>query len=242
VNQGKAGAWLCVILEGFVNMRKEAGGKKIRLCRLGPGALIGNVPTFMNYKYQRTISLTAANQVRVGLFDMQVLMSDFANISNTLRKLALSLDRRFAELTDRVAEAHGKGLGISSFLHRRTILPQGSKESRAWEIEDGIATVLRNVDGRGVVPLCRLGPGDFVGQVPFLNIGHEPNAAGIVGSANFRLRELDTAALQKEYDRVSPLVRAFLEHVANCVSIATMVAADAVEPVPLAEEARASNA
>ncbi len=242
VNQGKLGAWLCVILQGFANVHKESPKGKVRLCRLGPGALIGNVPTFMNYKYQRSLSITAAGQVTVGVFDMQNLMNDFANISNTLRNLALSLDRRFAELTDRVAEASQARLDLASFVNlRRPILRQGVKEDRAWVIKDGIATVVRRMDG-GVVPLCRLGKGDFVGHVPFMNIGHEPNAAEILGSRNFKLARIDTDALQKEYDRVSPLVRQFMEHMATCVSVTTMVACDLAEPTPLEAPAEAREA
>jgi|GEM_PF-112968 len=242
VNQGKLGAWLCVILQGFANVYKDSGKGKVRLCRLGPGALIGNVPTFMNYKYQKSMSITAAGQVKVGVFDMQNLMSDFANISNTMRNLALSLDRRFGELTERVAEADQGRLDLQPFVHmRRPILRQGVKENRAYVIKDGIATVLRKI-GDGYVPLCRLGKGDFVGHVPFVNIGHEPNAAGIVGSRNFKLEKIDTDALHKEYDRVSPLVRQFMEHMATCVSVTTMVACDVTEPAPLEAPAVARGA
>jgi hypothetical protein len=112
----------------------------------------------------------------------------------------------------------------------RVFMNQGDKGAGAHLIAEGSAVIARNVGG-GHVPLARCGKGDFVGQLPFISIGHEPNAAAVFVTPNFKTQRIDTDRMQAEYDLASPIVKHFVEHISNCVSVTSMVACDSIPPV-----------
>lgn len=226
-----AGAYLCLILEGFANVFKESGTGQIRICRLGPGAMVGNIPAVTKAGSGQSISAVAAGEVKVGVFDTGKLNADFARMSYQLRRLLVSLDNRFVQVSDRVVEANAQNPDFGAFIkNARTFIPQGDAGAGAQLVTEGSAYVVRRTED-GFVPLARLAQGDFIGHVPFLSIGHEPNAAEVLVTGNFKGNRIDTDRMQAEYDLLSPIVKHFADHLANCVSVTTMVAADLIEPV-----------
>ncbi|MEW5736397.1 MAG: DUF4388 domain-containing protein [Thermodesulfobacteriota bacterium] len=226
-----AGAFLCLILEGFANVFKESEGGQIRICRLGPGALVGNIPAVTKTGSGQSISAVAAGAVKVGVFDASKLNADFARMSYQLRRILVSLDNRFVQVSDRVVEANSPNTDFRAFAaNARTLIPQGDRGAGAQLITEGSAFVVRRSE-EGIVPLARLSQGDFVGHVPFFSIGHEPNAAEVLVTANFKGNHIDTDRMQAEYDLLSPIVKHFVDHLTNCVSVTTMVACDLIEPV-----------
>ncbi len=219
-------AFMCMILEGFANVTMKAAGDPVRICRLGPGALSGSIPGFNTKGSAQSISTVAAGNVKVGLFDAARLNADFAKLSYQLRRIFLSLDHRWVEVSDRVMAAGSDTAEIGSFVALgRTFLNQGDKGGGAHLIAEGSALVVRKI-GESYVPLARLLKGDFVGFLPFLSIGHEPNAAAVLVTPNFKTQPIDADRMQAEYDLASPIVKHFVEHIANCVSVTTMVACD----------------
>ncbi len=223
--------WLHVILKGYANMFLKHEGGQTRICRLGPGALVGHIPAFVKNESAESIDVIAAGQVDVGVFDPVILKSDFSKVSYQLRRLCQSLDRRWLQVTQMVVDSNKEEVDFSRFIINNTaLIEQGAESKGAFLITEGQASVVRQMDG-GFIPLARLGKGDFVGDVPFMGIGHEPNAATVMVTKNFRKNQIDLKHMQIEYDGLSMIVKSFVEHIANCVTITTMVAADMISPV-----------
>ncbi|MBI5844580.1 MAG: DUF4388 domain-containing protein [Deltaproteobacteria bacterium] len=229
VGKNPNAAFMCLILEGFANVYKKAGDDPVRMCRLGPGALSGSIPGFNTKGSALSISAVAAGSVKVGLFDAARLNADFAKLSYQLRRIFLSLDNRWVQISDLMAGT-GQDGAAALISGGRTFMKQGDKGAGSFLIAEGNAVIARMV-GEGHVPLARCGKGDFVGQLPFINIGHEPNAASIFVTPNFKTQPIDTDRMQAEYDLASPIVKHFVEHIANCVSVTSMVACDSIQPV-----------
>lgn len=222
-------AFMCIILEGFANVFKKTGDDPVRMCRLGPGALSGSIPGFNTRGSALSISAVAAGAIKVGLFDSGRLNADFAKLSYQLRRLFISLDNRWVQIADIMAATAQNG--ASQLIKKgRVFMSQGDKGAGAHLIAEGSAVVARNV-GDGFVPLANCGKGDFVGQLPFISIGQEPNAASVFVTPNFKAVKIDTDRMQAEYDLASPIVKHFVEHISNCVSVTSMVACDSIQPI-----------
>ncbi|MFC1895088.1 cyclic nucleotide-binding domain-containing protein, partial [Thermodesulfobacteriota bacterium] len=109
-------------------------------------------------------------------------------------------------------------------VQRRTASLSSTSEG-FFAITHGEAAVVRRTDA-GSVPLAKLGQGDFMGPIPFLDIGHEPHSAVVYVSEDFKVKGLDIEALQQEYEGLSVPFQNIIEHVASCVSVTTMVASE----------------
>jgi hypothetical protein len=70
--------------------------------------------------------------------------------------------------------------------------------------------------------LINLGPDDFFGPLPFLEMGHEPFSASVCFSQDMKAAPLDPDALQSEYDQLSDTLKNLIEFSLNCISIATL--------------------
>jgi hypothetical protein len=70
--------------------------------------------------------------------------------------------------------------------------------------------------------LINLGPDDFFGPLPFLEMGHEPFSASVCFSQDMKAAPLDPEALQSEYDQLSDTLKNLIEFSLNCISIATL--------------------
>lgn len=101
----------------------------------------------------------------------------------------------------------------------------GAKEERLFEITDGNAYLVRTVDNEQVA-LAELGPGDFYGYFPFLDLGHEPYSASVYGTENIEVRELDIGSIQKEYEQLSSTFRNIIENITTSISVTTMLACE----------------
>jgi hypothetical protein len=147
---------------------------------------------------------------------------------STLRRLALSLDKRLKEVTDRIAEFHSKERSLKEYLEeyvqgKKQIIKQGAEEKRLLSITQGKAYLVRHVDGVDV-PLAILQEGDFFGHAPFFDISHEPYSASIFGSEDLETDALDSGSLQKEFNQISPTLKNLIEHTATSLSVSTKIA------------------
>jgi hypothetical protein len=75
-----------------------------------------------------------------------------------------------------------------------------------------------------VAPLAYLSEGDFLGRIPFLDTGQEPDGASVLGSGDLKVRSISLRGLREEHDRLSATFRNLIEHVAQAVSVTSRVA------------------
>ena len=62
---------------------------------------------------------------------------------------------------------------------------------------------------------------DFFGNVPFIDLGHEPLNATITASKNLEFHKLDADNLQSEYEGLPNTFRSIVDNVSQCVSVTT---------------------
>jgi CRP-like cAMP-binding protein len=164
--------------------------------------------------------------VQVGVLDSQRLFTEYSSVSEELREIILGLDKRLKEVTERAIATYTKQNSIEDFIKDRTpFIEQGKNDERVLIITQGEASIVRNTD-YGDILLANLEEGDFLGRVPFLNIGHEPHSASVLASEDFEAKELDPDDLLEQYERLSATVRNIIEHLAICVSVTTNITCD----------------
>ena len=105
------------------------------------------------------------------------------------------------------------------------VFTQGENVESLFTITEGEAHVARNTEN-GYVPLANLYQGDFFGHVPFLDIGQEPYSASVFGSKDLKISEMDPDILKQEYNQFSSTFKNFIEHLANCILVTSMLACE----------------
>ena len=67
---------------------------------------------------------------------------------------------------------------------------------------------------------------DYIGFLPFVEIGQEPHGASVYASQDIELAVIDDKMLNTEYYRQSNTLKNLLEHTAGCISITTQLVLD----------------
>jgi len=218
-NRTRSIPWMYILLEGSVNVFRETWGGRIPVCRLGPGTYLGDLPNFKS-RDERAVSVVADEDVTVGVFSPGILKSQFSKISIPMRSIFQSLTHRWVEVTDRLVETRGNNAELREhIMEGSSYIEQGGEPSVPALIHRGTAWIVHNSED-GSIPLVQLGPGDFVGSIPFLKIGHEPGDASVI-TQNLDTKSLDAEKILAEFQRISPLVSNFCQYVANCVTETT---------------------
>jgi len=226
VKEGGFGNWISVILEGYADVVRDTGKGPLRIVRLGPGALVGNISSLLSQSSVRTASLMAVGNTVLGVLDLPRIHSEFAVLSYELRHLCISLDKRLRETTDRVVEAFlGKDDNQAFLKDMKVMFAEGASEEGLYRINSGSAVVARKTE-KGVRPLVRLGKGDFIGEFPLAKIGHEVLHATVYTSPDCQMGGMDVLSLTHEYELVSPMIKQIIDHVAMSISITTSLACD----------------
>jgi CRP-like cAMP-binding protein len=228
--EGKHGSWVWVVLEGVVDIVKKTPKGPLTLLRIGEGAFIGSLASFSMGGYVRSASAVASQQIQLGVLDSQRLSTEYTRMPSELRSVAMSLDARLKEMTNRIAEFHSKKHSLKEYQKqyvdgKEPIIIQGKADERLFSITQGEAYIVRQTDNI-YVPLATLREGDFFGHVPFLDIGHEPYSASVFGSDNLETRPMDPESLQEGFDQISTTLKNLIEHTATSVSVTTKIACD----------------
>ena len=224
--EGKHGEWVWVVLEGVIEVVKETPQGPLSILRLGAGAFIGSVASSLMGSKARSASVLASGDVQVGVLDSQRLFTEYSSVSEEFREIILGLDKRLKEVTEKAIATYTKQNSIEDLIKDRTpFIKQGENDERILIITQGEASIVRNTD-YGDILLANLKEGDFLGRVPFLNIGHEPHSASVLASEDFEAKELDPDDLLEQYERLSATVRNIIEHLAICVSVTTKITCD----------------
>jgi CRP-like cAMP-binding protein len=223
VEEGKHGSWIWVILEGVVEIVRETPDGALPIVRLGDGSFIGSLSSFLIQGHIRTATAVAVGNVQLGVLDSQRLAQEFARLTPEFRGLLLSIDKRLKQLNERAIEFRQGKIRSTDFIgNKKSVLAQGANDDSLFVIKEGIASVVRNEDF-GKVPLVQLYNGDYFGTIPFLDLGHEPDAAAVLAGSDFKVRKIDPSQLREEYNQLSATFKNFVDNVATCVNMSTKV-------------------
>jgi CRP-like cAMP-binding protein len=223
VEEGKHGSWIWVILEGMVEIIRETPEGPLPIVRLGDGSFIGSLSSFLIQGHIRTATAVAVGNVQLGVLDSQRLAQEFAGLTPEFRGFLISLDRRLKQLNERVVEMHQKKVNLAEFMdNKKPIIKQGNAEEELYIIREGTASVIRTEE-YGHIPLAQLFKGDYFGHIPFLDYGHEPEFASVLATKDLKVRKVNAAQFQNEYNQLSTTFRNFIDNVATCISVSTNV-------------------
>jgi CRP-like cAMP-binding protein len=224
VAEGKHGGWLWVILEGVAEIVRTTPSGPLKLLRIGEGAFIGSLTSFLMLEGTvRSAAISAVTDVQLGVLDSRSLSVDFLRMSNSFRNLAISLDRRMKQVTDMAVDIHLNKIRLEDYINiKNQVINQGDSEDNLFEITEGVAHIVRHTE-YGYVPLGSLYPGDFFGNIPFLDLGQEPFYASVFGSENLEFKKMSPDSFQQEYNKLQPTFKNFIDHLATCISVTSMV-------------------
>ncbi len=224
------GEWVWVILEGVVDIVKATPGGPLVLLRQGTGALIGNL--FSAFSFQsnvRSVSAIASNNVRLGVLDTFRISKELTPISAGFKKLLLSLENRKRQVIDKTVEMYVRVNAAPKDAAPLTspgkpdgpvIIEQGQTDPVFFQITAGNVDIVRHSGDRALV-LAHLGPGDFIGQMPFWDIGHEPQFASVYGSADCQTNPLDPNEYLAEYELLPTSLKNMIENIAVSIPVIT---------------------
>lgn len=224
VVQGKHGNWIWVVLEGVVQIVRETPQGPLNISRLSHGAFVGSIASFLLGGNIRSATSVAIGKVQLGVLDSQRLFVEFSRLSPELRGLLLSLDKRLKLATEKVVNYYLKSESDQKdFSEKTPLIRQGESEERLFKISGGHAFIVKKTGSQDVM-LGRLEPGDFIGFVPFVNMGLEPDSASIYVSKDIQLSPLNPKLLQSEYERMSLTFKNIIENLATNISVTSLVA------------------
>ena len=223
VEEGKHGSWIWVILEGVVEIVRDTPDGPLPIVRLGDGSFIGSLASFLIQGHIRTATAVAVGNVQLGVLDSQRLAQEFASLTPDFRGLLVSIDKRLKQLNEKAVELRlKKPIQSENLDNKKPVIKQGTTENDLYMIKEGTATLVHQED-MGRIPLVQLFKGDYFGNLPFLDLGHEPEFASIMSNKELKVRKVETARLTAEYNQLSTTFKNFIDNVATCVSVTTKV-------------------
>ncbi len=224
LSQGKHGNWSWVILSGTLEIRKETPGGQVPIIRVGPGSFVGSLDAFLTQGSVRSYTAVATTDVQLGVLDSQRLSQENAIFSRDFSLIMKSLDKRFKHATNLLCEVRQNKKKTSDSLQGKKILiKEGQENEGFFLIEQGNAQIVKKSQGEYLV-LARLEEGDFIGQLPFLKIGHEPQGAAVYASDDLEVKTLDPNLLKEEYDKFSNTMKNLIDNMCTLISDITMMA------------------
>jgi len=225
VIQEKFGNWLWVILKGTVEVIRLMPEGVARIVRLGEGSFVGSLESIAEKGYMRNATVIAVGRVQLGVLDFVRIYREFVNLSEQLKTILQALDKRFKQVTTACADALMNHMHEADIKNLNPFIKDTLNEEKIFKITSGQAKVVRK-EGRQSIELCHLSKGDIVGNIPFLQISHEPFSAEVYIDDAFEAAELDLAIIKEEYDNLSDTLRNMVQHTATCTSATTQRVVD----------------
>ena len=223
VQEDNHGNWVWVILEGTAEISKNTPSGRLKLLQVGDGAFLGSIASLLKGDNVRSATVTAVGNIQLGMLDSQLLTSEMAHLSRDFRDFVACLDARLRKTTNMVLEIFaGDKKVLEAIKGKKALIKQGQEEKRLFRIRSGEAWVARETDD-GIVPLARLQKGDFLGRIPFLDMGHEPFSASVFASADLKLAAVSPDDFQQVYDGLSATLKNIFSHLATCISVTSMI-------------------
>lgn len=223
VEEGKHGNWIWIILEGRVDIVKESPNGPLTILKIGDGAFVGSLDSLMTRGSRRSASAIARGNVQLGVLDSQQLSREYTAMSQELKNIMASLDRRLKLVTNRYVEtAISPDMQESRFNNVRQLIKQGRAEKDLFRITDGKALIARRTD-HGIMLFSELGHNDYFGCIPFVDVGHEPYSASVFASRDLKTVRVDVEKLQQEYEQLSLTFRNIVSNMGTCISATSMI-------------------
>ena len=221
---GGHGKWIWIILKGSVNVSRETSNGPMNITNLGEGCFIGGFTILPFMEYTRSVTVTALDDVQLGLLDTEFLYRDFMSLSPDFRRILLSLDGRLRKITDRALELFMKEDKIKGFTkNKKIVIEKGSSKQETFAILEGETYVVGQTQ-KGYLPLLTLEKDEVFGYMPFADMGHEPRSALVLGSKDLKVHRLNTESLQKEYEHLSGTFRNMIYNACTCTFLTTKLA------------------
>ena len=104
------------------------------------------------------------------------------------------------------------------------IFDEGGFSDWVYVIMEGQVKVTKNTS-RGKVTVAKLGEGEFIGELEFLDMGKEPRSATVVAEGEVKLGVVDRDKLRREYDSLSPDFRKIIRTLVQRLRRITLQAA-----------------
>ena len=224
VIEGNHGNWIWVILEGTVELSRSTPKGPIKFLQITDGAFIGSLSSLLSDESVRNVTATAIGNVQLGMLDSQGMGNEFSRLSSEFRNIVRSLDNRFDEIMNRAVACHmGEKEPPALLKDKRPVIMEGKNDDKSFLITGGRASIVRKTQN-GVVPLIAgLGKGNFIGHIPFLDMGLEPASAVVLGDKRLKVSTIDRQSLQNEYDQLSSTFKNVLENISTNILATAMV-------------------
>ena len=222
--EGNHGNWIWVILEGTAELSRSTPKGPTKFLQIGDGAFIGSISSLLSDESVRNVTATAVGNVQLGMLDSQGMGSEFSRLTPEFRNIVRSLDNRFNELMNRVVACQMRENDPGELLKdKRPVIMEGKNDDKSFIITGGRASIVRKTKS-GVIPLITgLSKGEFIGQIPFLDMGLEPTSAIVLGDKRLKVSTIDRQALQDEYEQLSTSFRNVLENLSTNILATAMV-------------------
>jgi len=104
------------------------------------------------------------------------------------------------------------------------IFDEGGFSDWVYVIMEGQVKVTKNTP-KGKVTVAKLGEGEFIGELEFLDLGKEPRSATVVAEGEVKLGVIDRDKLRREYDSLSPDFRKIIRTLVRRLRRITLQAA-----------------
>jgi CRP-like cAMP-binding protein len=222
--EGNHGNWIWVILEGIVELSRSTPKGPVKFLQISDGAFIGSISSLLSDESVRNVTATAVGNVQLGMLDSQGMGSEFSRMTSEFRNIVRSLDNRFNEVMNRAAATFiGKNDPAKLLKDKRPVIMEGKNDDKSFLITGGRASIVRKTKD-GVIPLITgLGKGDFIGHIPFLDMGLEPTSAIVLGDKRLKVATVDQKTLAEEYEQLSLTFKNVLNNISTNILATAMV-------------------
>lgn len=225
VKEGNHGKWIWAVYKGTVRVIKDRAGGTLTLARLGEGCFIGTLRALLFGEYQRNATVIAEGDVRLCLLDAEPFYHEYSRLSPGFRRLLLSLDQRLRMLNKRAVELY-----FSSKEECRPFIPGNPVEKLKIEkelyriVSGNAALISKEISGRKQI--ITLGENDVIGNLPFIDFGHEPVSAWVIPSKDLITEKMDRGEILREYESLSKTFKGLIFNIGNYLSSTTGLVRD----------------
>jgi hypothetical protein len=218
--EGRHGNWIWGILEGNVQIAKESPQGRVNILRLGRGSFVGSITSFLLGGSIRSATAIARDKVLLGVLDSHRLAMEFGSMQTELKSIFISLDKRLKEITQLAVDYYFDHDPIPACKLLGMTIVEDINQEKSYTIKQGRAWVIRKIQGTEVL-ISNLYPGDFLGQIPFLDISPDPLTTFIYGSANLVVEENNSDQILGKYIRLSPMFKNIIDNTAAYITATT---------------------
>ena len=221
--EGNHGNWIWVILEGTVDLSRTTPKGPMKFLQIGDGAFIGSISSLLSDDSVRNVTATAVGNVQLGMLDSQGIGSEFSRMTPDFRNIVRSLDDRFNAIMERaVASTMGENDPAKLLKDKRPVIMEGKNDDKSFIITGGNASIVKKTKKTFIPLITGMGKGDFIGHIPFLDMGLEPTSAIVLGDKGLKVSTIDQNSLQSEYEALSLTFKNMLENISTHILATAM--------------------